>query len=89
MRSGHVIPEPFFVHSDLTTAIQIADILAYIIAWGVRIGEMVEPSRTELAELADLVMALRYRTVRDGRNNQSFVVWSFKVIDDLRPREER
>jgi hypothetical protein len=89
MRSGHVIPEPFFVHSDLTTAIQIADLLAYIIAWGVRIGEMDEPSRTELAELADLVMALRYRTVRDVGNSQSFVVWSFKVIGDLRPREER
>lgn len=89
MRSGQVIPEPFFVHSDLTTAIQIADLLAYIVAWGVQLGEMNEPARPELGELAELVLALRYRTVREGTANQSFVVWSFKVIDDLRPKEGR
>ena len=47
MRSGQVIPEPFFVHSDLTTAIQIADLLAYIIAWGVQIGGMPEPAHVQ------------------------------------------
>lgn len=30
MRSSRVIPEPFFVHSDLTTAVQLADLVAYI-----------------------------------------------------------
>ena len=28
-RSSHIIPEPFFVHSDLTTGVQIADLVAY------------------------------------------------------------
>ncbi len=35
-RSKRIIPEPFFVHSDLTTATQLADIIAYIINWGYR-----------------------------------------------------
>jgi hypothetical protein len=34
LRSGLVIPEPFFVHSDLTTGIQIADLIAYIVSRG-------------------------------------------------------
>lgn len=33
-RASLVIPEPFFVHSHLTTAVQIADIVAYLTAWG-------------------------------------------------------
>ncbi|WP_242122279.1 DUF3800 domain-containing protein [Sphingomonas lacusdianchii] len=33
-RSRLIIPEPFFVHSDLTTLIQTADIVAYVISWG-------------------------------------------------------
>ena len=37
-RSNQIIPEPFFVHSDLTTGIQLADLIAYIISWGVRVG---------------------------------------------------
>jgi hypothetical protein len=28
-RSGRIIPEPFFVHSDLTTGVQLADLVAY------------------------------------------------------------
>ncbi|MGH9832835.1 MAG: DUF3800 domain-containing protein [Blastocatellia bacterium] len=89
MRSGRVIPEPFFVHSDLTTGIQIADLIAYIIAWGIRIEKMSEPVRPELEELADLVCALEYRAKRDMGENKVRVVRSFKLIEDLRPREER
>lgn len=33
-RSKRIIPEPFFVHSDLTTATQLADIIAYILNFG-------------------------------------------------------
>jgi hypothetical protein len=39
-RSGRIIPEPFFVHSELTTGVQIADLVAYIIVWNVRVGRM-------------------------------------------------
>jgi len=84
MRASRVIPEPFFVHSELTTAIQIADIIAYIVAWGVRVGNMTKPARTELLALADQVCQLRYRT-----RQENFMVWSFAVIDDLRSRDEK
>ena len=49
LRSTLVIPEPFFVHSDLTTGIQIVDLVAYCISWGVRLPSMRAPAREELA----------------------------------------
>ncbi|RMH18080.1 MAG: DUF3800 domain-containing protein [Gammaproteobacteria bacterium] len=88
-RASKVIPEPFFVHSHLTTAIQIADVIAYLIAWGVRVGGMSRPARPELSALADQVCSLRYRTVISAKGRDDFHVWSFAVIDDLRPRSER
>ncbi|MBU1656504.1 MAG: DUF3800 domain-containing protein [Gammaproteobacteria bacterium] len=88
MRASLVIPEPFFVHSDLTTATQIADLVAYLIAWGVRVGSMQREARKELAELGQRVCDLRYRTYRED-GGQSYPLWSFAVIDDLRPREGR
>ncbi|MCB9682128.1 MAG: DUF3800 domain-containing protein [Alphaproteobacteria bacterium] len=87
-RAGRVIPEPFFVHSDLTTLIQLADLLAYVVSWGVRVGPMTRPARPELATLAQAACDLRYRATRE-RDGQPFYVWSFAVIDDLRPRDER
>jgi len=38
---------------------------------------------------ADLVCALEYRAKRDMGENKVRVVRSFKLIEDLRPREER
>jgi hypothetical protein len=92
MRASRVIPEPFFVHSELTTAVQIADLVAYITAWGVTLGpinERVAPPRGELEELGRRVCDLRYRTTRPVGNVPDFEVWSFAWIDDLRPKEER
>jgi hypothetical protein len=37
VRSRLIVPEPLFVHSDLTTMIQMADLVAYIVSWGVRL----------------------------------------------------
>ncbi|MDY0061608.1 MAG: DUF3800 domain-containing protein [Myxococcota bacterium] len=88
-RAGRVIPEPFFVHSDLTTAIQLADLVAYIIAWGFRFSGMTAPARPELAGLAQQVSLLRHRSVRPMLGLEDFAVWSFTLIDDLRPREEQ
>ncbi|MCB9737708.1 MAG: DUF3800 domain-containing protein [Deltaproteobacteria bacterium] len=88
-RASRVIPEPFFVHSDLTTAIQLADVVAYVIAQGVRVGTMTEPARAELSQFAALVCNLRHRSTQTIRGNPLFEVWSFAVIDDLRPRSEQ
>jgi Protein of unknown function (DUF3800) len=88
-RAMRILPEPLFVHSELTTAVQLADLVAYIVSWGVRFGPMVEPARDELRPLAKLVCDLRYRTRRQDRGGGEWTVWSFKYIGDLRPGEER
>ncbi|HVF60288.1 MAG TPA: DUF3800 domain-containing protein [Thermoanaerobaculia bacterium] len=92
MRAARVVPEPFFVHSDLTTAIQVADLIAYVTAWGVALGpadELQLPPRPELAALGRRACELRYRAVRALPNFPEFVIWSFALIDDLRPYREQ
>ncbi len=88
-RASLVVPEPFFVHSHLTTAIQIADIVAYLVAWGVRVGGMTRPAREEPGSLATQVCDLRHQARREVNGNPGFSIWSFAVIDDLRPKGER
>ncbi len=88
MRSSRIVPEPFFVHSDLTTAIQLADLVAYITSWGVQVGNMEAPARKELKPLAEKVCQLRYKALRTINDQDDFTVWSFAVFDDLRPKEE-
>jgi hypothetical protein len=77
------VPEPFFVHSDLTSLVQLADLVAYIVSWGVRLRAMDEPARVELANLAEDVMSLRFSRRLEGGEMQ----WGFKVIRDLRPAQ--
>jgi hypothetical protein len=59
-RARLIIPEPFFVHSDLTTLVQLADIVAYVISWGLRLSGMTLPARPELLPLADCVKRIRF-----------------------------
>jgi len=87
MRASRILPEPLFVHSDLTSLIQVADLVAYITAWGIRVDQMHRPRRHELSSLASRVCNLRHRAVRE-RGGETFYIWSFAVIDDLRSREE-
>lgn len=89
-RARQIIPQPFFVHSDLTTLIQIADLLAYIVAWGFRIpGALEAPARPELADYATQIAGLRYRAQRDLQGRPDFSIWSFALINDLRGWEDR
>lgn len=88
-RASKIIPEPFFVHSDLTTGIQLADLAAYVISWGMRLSNMTRPARSELSDLADLVMQLRFSCTITGDDERQYPQYSFAVIDDLRARHER
>ena len=88
-RASRIIPEPFFVHSDLTTGVQIADLLAYVISWGFRMPSMTKPGREELSPLAEQVAQLRYLAVRERLGNPRFGIWSFSHITDLRTQAER
>lgn len=80
-RSRLIIPEPFFVHSDLTSLVQLADIVAYTVSWGVRLRGMSEPARENLADFAGYVTDLKFSRRLESGEHQS----GFKVIEDLRP----
>ncbi|HAE03047.1 MAG TPA: DUF3800 domain-containing protein [Rhodospirillaceae bacterium] len=84
-RSRLIIPEPFFVHSDLTTLVQMADLIAYVISWGVRLKNMDYPRRPELASFAEEILKLRFTHITDRGYN----VYGFKVINDLRALNDR
>lgn len=87
-RRGRVIPEPFFVHSHLTTGVHLADLAAYIISWGVRVPAMKEPARAELGEVGAAVTKLGYdMSVR--RKGKVQTLWAFNVLKDLRPVAHR
>ena len=88
-RSGRIMPEPFFVHSDLTTGIQIADLVAYILSWGFRTKDLVKPAREELSDYVKTICQLRHRAVREVDDNPDFVIWSIGVIKDLRTKAEQ
>ncbi|MFN4062355.1 MAG: DUF3800 domain-containing protein [Paracoccus hibiscisoli] len=79
-RSRLIVPEPFFVHSDLTSLVQLADLVAYIISWGVRMSRMPATTRPELDPLAALVKRMRYHHTTEGGH----AVWGIKEIRDLR-----
>lgn len=76
LRSGLIIPEPFFVHSDLTTGIQIADLIAYIISWGLRLKDMTQPARPELNDFVEMIKPLRYITTREIGDISDMKIWS-------------
>jgi hypothetical protein len=88
-RACLVVPEPFFVHSELTTGVQIADLIAYTIAWAVRLTGQDEPARSEMAEFARLTLDLRYDTVRDLFRRPRFRIYGIVRINDLRPVDEQ
>lgn len=75
-RSNLIIPEPFSVHSDLTTGIQIADLIAYIISWGFRLKGMNKPARAEMKDFVELIKPLRYLTIRELGDKPDMQVWS-------------
>src|SRR5262249_12777612 len=87
-RASLIVPEPFFVHSDLTTGIQLADLAAYVISWGFRTPAMTKPKRAELAPYARQVAELRYRTAKI-RGGIDLDIWSIAHITDLRTSFER
>jgi len=85
-RASRILPEPFFVHSDLTTAIQLADIVAYVVSWGVRFKRMSRPKREELSPFVDKIMPLRHMTRREFGEDGEKTVWSLTFVDGLGPK---
>lgn len=80
IRCSLIIPEPFFVHSDLTTGIQIVDFVAYILSWSCRFGKLIKPAREELNAYNELLQTIRYRTTREIGDIQDHVIWSISIV---------
>jgi hypothetical protein len=81
-RSRLIVPEPMFVHSDLTSLVQLADLVAYVISWGLRLNRMPQSARPELDTLVESIKRMRYVHQTAGGE----FVWGIKEIKDLRPR---
>lgn len=88
-RASLILPEPFFVHSDLTTGVQIADLVAYCMSWCFRLPDMTEPRREELSPYTNQLARMRYRAIRERNGNPAFEIWSVTHIGDLRTQIER
>ena len=89
-RSSRIVPEPFFVHSDLTTAVQLADIVAYCFNWGTRLNKMTEATRNEIEPLAQIAFDMRYVGKRfDESDGKEWPVYGVFYVEDLRPKQER
>jgi hypothetical protein len=66
-RAKFVIPSPFFVSSDMTYAIQAADVCIYAINWGYRLPRMEKPVRQEIAgEFGPWLKSLQYKGALDN-----------------------
>jgi len=79
-RSSRIIPEPFFVHSDLTTGVQVVDFIAYILSWNFRVTGLNKPQREELNPFLEQLKLLRYRTTRTIGTVKDHEVWSITTV---------
>jgi len=83
-RSSRIVPEPFFVHSDLTTGVFLADLTAYILGWGWRLHRMSQPVRTELQPFAARLHDMQFHGEKPKPDGSG--IWQLHgitYIDDL------
>jgi hypothetical protein len=89
-RSSRIVPEPFFVHSDLTTGVFLADLAAYILGWGWRLPFMPQRRREELAPLARKLHEMQFQGEKpDDSSAQPRRLFGINYIDDLRGASEK
>ena len=84
------MPEPFFVHSDLTTGVFLADLAAYILGWGWRLNRMQQPCRQELRPYVAKLHDMQFQGEKPKPDEAG--VWSLHGIvylNDLRGHFDR
>lgn len=85
-----ILPEPLFVHSNLTTLVQVADVVCYSVNWGYRLWRMNKPVRVEMRQFGELAAKIKYKDpearalVEIGQP-----AFGFAYFNDLRPAHER
>jgi hypothetical protein len=89
-RSSLIVPEPFFVHSELTTGVFLADLAAYILGWGWRDPKMPQPAREELRPFAAKLNEMQYQGLKPKEGAAgSWPLHGIVYMDDLRGREDK
>lgn len=89
-RSSRVVPEPLFVHSELTTGVFLADVAAYVLGWAWRNRQMTKPAREELRPFAAKLHGMQFRGEKpDSDGTGTMPLYGIFFLDDLRPRSER
>lgn len=89
-RSSRIVPEPFFVHSDLTTGVFLADLAAYVIGWGWRNGRMTQAVRAELRPYVAKLRDMQFRGEKPKDNEDgTWPLFGITYLDDLRGRFDR
>lgn len=85
-RSERLVPEPLFVHSDLTVGIQLADLVAYVLSWGHGFDRntIVPKPRAELASYVKQLESLKIDSRVNGAKSDGIY-----VVYDLRTRLEK
>ena len=88
-RSSRIVPEPFFVHSDLTTGVFLADLVAYILGWGWRLNKMPQPVRDELKPYARKIHDMQFHGQKPkGDGSGLWQLHGIKYFEDLGARME-
>jgi hypothetical protein len=89
-RSSRIVPEPFFVHSELTTGIFLADLTAYILGWAWCLHGQGEPCRKDLQPYVRKIRDMEFHGEKPRQQGEG--VWNLRgivSIDDLRGRFDR
>lgn len=87
--SSLIVPEPFFVHSELTTGVLLADLAAYLLSWGWRLPEMTEPARPELRRYITQLENMRFDSIRAKTDEAgSLILHGFRYLRDMRHSAE-
>jgi hypothetical protein len=89
-RSSRIVPEPFFVHSELTTGIFIADLTAYVLGWAWPRKMKEATGRDELKPFSRKLHAMQFQgQAPDPTGTRSWPIYGIKWIDDLRGSQDR
>lgn len=90
-RSSRIVPEPFFVHSELTTGIFLADLAAYILGWSWRLkSRMTQNSRPELRPYCQQLHEMQFHGEKPHSEGADVIpLHGIIYLDDLRGQGDK